>query len=288
LNPSTAPAWRALLRVTWAMGLRVRAAWRITVTNPNLADIRRTFEDKIKAGMFRHVERHLHEDIREERMQEALGLTWRLYADRAQRGEILDDALLVHACKLKAIDLSRHVVECDYQPLRDVLDLRNYLAGRVEVLRLGDPHEEEDEGEGHRFEKGDKLVSIGFAELRCINPARNIHSAIDLTAWLAELPAEDRHMLELRASGYTLEETADKLGVSLSYVFATCRRLGVALAEHAGIPVEPRRHRDSNAEVKPASTRRLRVSMADALPRKRGGLKKASRARRPEAVPCAA
>jgi len=153
-------------------------------------DLRAAFEDKIRRGIFKPIERHLHEDIREERMQEALGLTWRLYAEQAERGEILDDALLVHACKLRAIDLSRYVAQCDGgQRKRDVFDLRNYLAGRVEVLRLDGLYEEEDDdGEKHRLEnKQEKPVSIGFAEVRCNNPLRKIHSAIDLTAWLAQL-----------------------------------------------------------------------------------------------------
>jgi hypothetical protein len=285
LNPSTAPAWRALLRVMGAVGLRVRAAWRtIVAKNNTLTEIRRAFEDKIRRGIFRPVERHLHEEIREERMQEALGLTWKLYIERAQRGEILDDALLVHVCRLKAIDLSRHVVECDHQPLRDVFDLRNYLAGRVEVLRVGGIHEDDILDEGHRVDTRDRPLSIGFAELRCINPARNIHSAIDLTAWLAELSAEDRHMLELRAEGYTLEETADTLRMSISCVFTTCRRLGLLLGEHADISVAPRKHKDGAVQMQPAATKRPRPTMADAVPRKMGGL----RTRRAGTLPCAA
>ncbi len=205
------------------------------------ADLRRTFEDKIKRGIFKPIERFLHKDIREDRMQDALGLTWRLYADHAARGEILDDALLVHACRLRAIDLSRYVAQCDSgQRKRDVFHLRNYNAGQVEVIRLAHVHEEENEDEGHRLDKRTKPISVGFAELRCTNPTRKIHSAIDLNAWLAELPAEDQHMLELRAAGYGLEEIAREFGVSTSNIFIRCRNLGLALAERAGISVKPR------------------------------------------------
>ncbi len=259
----------------------------MTKTN-TLTEIRRAFEAKIRRGIFRPVERHLHEEIREERMQEALGLTWKLYIERAQRGEILDDALLVHVCRLKAIDLSRRVVESDHQPLRDAFDVRNYFAGRVEVLRVGGIHEDDILDEGHRRDTEDRPLSLGLAQMRCINPARNIHSAIDLTAWLADLPAEELHMLELRAEGYTLEETAATLGVSITTVFKTCRRLGLLLGEHADISVAPRKHKDGAVKAQPASTKRPRPTMADAVPRKMGGPRKASRSRRSRAVPCAA
>ena len=158
----------------------------------------------------------------------------------------------------------------------------------MEVLRLDDLHEEQDEGEGHRLDKRDKPMSFGFAEARCSNPTRNLNSAVDIVAWLAELPAEDRHMLELRAAGFTLEETADEVGVPLTAVFANCRRLGLALAERAGIPIEPRKHKDRRAEEQPTSTRRPRSSTADTSAKKMGGLRKASGTRRSEAARCAA
>jgi hypothetical protein len=268
------------------MGLRVRAAWRTIVTMINLANIRRAFEDKIKAGIFKPVERHLHENIVEDRMQDALGLVWRIFAEHAERGEVMDDALLVHAVKLRAMDLGRRVAQCDgEQPLRDVFDLRNQLAGRVEVLRLGDFREAGEESTHRGLEEDDASLGFGLAEATCANPTARILSAHDLTAWLAGLPAEERRMLELRAAGYTLEETADELGVSLTTVFHNCRRLGLALAERTGIPIAPRTHKTRKIEAQPASSKRPRSSMADALPRKMG---KASRARRSDVLPCAA
>jgi hypothetical protein len=47
------------------------------------------------------------------------------------------------------------------------------------------------------------------------------------------VPDDDLAMLELRATGHTLAETARVLGVSTSSVFARCRRLGMQLADHA-------------------------------------------------------
>jgi DNA-directed RNA polymerase specialized sigma24 family protein len=222
------------------------------------ADLRRVFEDKIKRGIFKPIERFLHEDIREERMQEALGLTWRLYADHAERGEILDDALLVHACKLRAIDLNRYVAQCDGgQRRRDVFDLRNYIAGRVEVLRFGD-FDAEDEIRGPDDDEAPS--GFGLAEATSANPTRRILSAINLSAWLTELSAEDRRMLELRAAGFGLEEIAEKMGVSTSCVFANCRRLGHALAEHAGICVKPKARTSSRLKVKDTGRRQGPIS----------------------------
>jgi hypothetical protein len=45
-------------------------------------------------------------------------------------------------------------------------------------------------------------------------------------------------MLELRASGFTLEETGEKMGLSTSAVFARSKKLGLELAEHAGVQAE--------------------------------------------------
>lgn len=83
----------------------------------------------------------------------------------------------------------------------------------------------------------------------CHHPVRQILCTIDLTAWLAKLAPEDWRMLELRAAGLTLEETADELGVSLTMVFHAYRRLGFALAKRAGFPVEPRAHKPPRIEA---------------------------------------
>ncbi|WP_437316243.1 hypothetical protein [Sorangium sp. So ce385] len=114
-----------------------------------------------------------------------------------------------HACRLRAIDLGRQVVQSDGQPGRDVFDLRNHLSGPVELLRLGDFADEDE----HRDPSEDEVpLGFGFAEATTTNPTRRILSAIDLTTWLTDLPAEDRRMLTLRAAGFTLEETPTRDG----------------------------------------------------------------------------
>lgn len=252
----------------------MRAALEAPVTMNISTDLRRSFEDKIRRGIFKPIERFLHEDIREERMQEALGLTWRLYADHAERGEILDDALLVHACKLRAIDLSRYVAQCDGgQRKRDVFDLRNYIAGHVEVLRFGD-FDADDEHRGP--DEDEAPIGFGLAEATSSNPTRRIISAVSLTAWLAELPVEDRHMLELRAAGLTLEETAEKMSVSTSCVFVNCRRLGLALAEHAGICVEPKKKKKTKVRKAMKDTGR-QGPISETRPLKKAGMRRGLR-----------
>jgi hypothetical protein len=169
-------------------------------------DLRGEFENKIRRGIFNPVARLLPEDVREDRLQDAIAQTWAMYERYAERGEILDDAILVHSCGLRATDSSRYYVPCDgYQRKRDALDPRNFMAGHVEVLRFGD-FDADDELRGP--DEDEAPVGFGLAEATSANPTRRIISAINLAAWLAELPAEDRHMIELRAAGYGLEETA--------------------------------------------------------------------------------
>ncbi|XXX76093.1 hypothetical protein WMF30_51435 [Sorangium sp. So ce134] len=202
-------------------------------------DLRRSFEDKIKRGIFNPVARLLPKHVREDRLQDAIAQTWDMYERYAERGELLDDAILVHSCGLRATDASRYYVPCDgYQRKRDVFDPRNFMEGRVEVLRFGD-FDDEDEAP----------FGFALAEATSSNPTRRILSAINLTAWLADLPADDRRMLELRAAGIDLEEISGEIGSS---TFAICRRieeLGENLAGHAGLPDAVRRWQSKRTAI---------------------------------------
>ncbi|WP_438040144.1 hypothetical protein [Sorangium sp. So ce128] len=197
------------------------------------SDLHRAFEDKIKRGIFNPVARLLPEQVREDRLQDAIAQTWAMYERYAERDELLDDAILIHSCGLRATDASRYYVPCDwYQRKRDVFDLRNFMHGRVEVLRFGDFAAEDE----HRGPDEDEApVGFSLAEATSNNPTQRILSAINLIAWLAELPADDRRMLELRAAGFDLGEIANELGSS---TFAICRRikeLGEDLARHTDL-----------------------------------------------------
>jgi hypothetical protein len=183
----------------------------------NLDSIRSSFDQKVRAGIFNPIRRHLASDIAEDRLQEGIGLTWAMYLRAAEQGKELDDALLVHSCRLRAADLGRFVAPADGHRKQDVFDLRNQREEKVALVPL----------------KAAEHANIGFAERGNINPVMKILSAINLGKWLSGLEEQDRQMLELRAAGFTLEETGEKMGLSTSAVFSRCKRLGVELAEHA-------------------------------------------------------
>ena len=185
-------------------------------------DTRATFEQKVKRGIFNPVARHLHPQVRDDRFAEGLALTFELFAAHAERGIILDDALLVHACRLRAQDLGRCLVRAGTsQRRRGVMDIRNFLDGKVEVLQL----DEECPAlvrEAQRSGDGDDAWIV---------------STVDLERWLASLPAADRQLLSLRYEGNTLHEIARVLRSSTSAVFSRLKRLGSALAAHLGLHV---------------------------------------------------
>jgi len=70
--------------------------------------------------MFRPIVRRLHADIAEDRSQDALGSFTNSSFGTAEKGIILDDALLVYAARVRAEDLSRQVVLCGGEPARPV------------------------------------------------------------------------------------------------------------------------------------------------------------------------
>jgi hypothetical protein len=107
-----------------------------------------------------------------------------------------------------------------------VLDQRNYVEGKVGVLRLDKIIH--DRGEANL---------LGLAEAVAANPVRRIVSAIDLQAWLAGLSDDDQVLLGMRMAGYRLKPIAKRLGISTSAAWARCRELGFELAERANVVV---------------------------------------------------
>ena len=192
-----------------------------------LESIRALFDEKVRRGMFRPITRRLHPDMAEDRSQEALALVYEQYRRRAQQGHILDDALLVHAARLRAEDLCRTVVGCDGRARKFcVMDVRNYIDGKVEVLRLDKIIQDRGEAD-----------MLGLAEVTANNPVRRIVSVIDLESWLASLPADDRALLSMRMAGCGWVEMGAALGISGSSAWSRCRNLGRELAERAHIEV---------------------------------------------------
>ena len=183
---------------------------------------RAAFDEKVRAGIFNPIARHLHDEIRDDRLAEGIASAWRLY--RIHDGDV-DTALLVHHARLRACDVSRQIAG-GYSK-KDVLDAR--YSGKVEVLQLDGDHLDGDD--------------VGLARALSNDPTHRIFGAISLKRWLADLAAEDRRMLELRMAGCTLKETAAEMNLSTSTVFARSRRLGLALAERAGIEVRMKKNK---------------------------------------------
>ena len=198
------------------------------------ADVRREFARKVEKKMFAPVARHLREDIAEDRLAEGVGMAFEQYVHSVTEGRPMEDALLVRACHMRAIDLGRRLAGAQgARPRGDVFDERAYHAGDVEVLHLDGLLEgEDDEGQ-----------VLGLAQLEAQNPARRLASAVDLERWLGRLRPEDRMMLALRQAGHTLGGIGAAMGMSTSAVFARLRQLGQELAEVADVELDAKSRR---------------------------------------------
>jgi DNA-directed RNA polymerase specialized sigma24 family protein len=202
----------------------------------NIETIRSSFDLKIRSGMFRPVTRRLHADMAEDRVQDALALVYQQYRRHAEKGEILDDALLVHAARLRAEDLSRQVVRCGGKARKTcAMDPRNYFEGKVEMLRLDKILDDKEE-----------CRLLGLADFMVANPTRQIVSAIDLEAWIASLPEDDQVLLSMRMAGHRLKSIARRLGIRTEKAWSRCRRLGHELAERAQLEIPVSRQRVRN------------------------------------------
>jgi len=188
----------------------------------DLQQVRSRFENHVRSGMFKPVARHLGHDA-DDRLQEGVALTWKLYRKQAELGHEVEPALLVHACRLRARDLSRKLASDRTQKLRDVCDPRNQISGRVALLDI----DANAEGHGH---------ALGMAGATCTNPTAKLDSAIDLSNWLDGLSNGDRRMLELRAEGFTWKEASHAMGLPLKTAYDRCQKLGMELARRGGVP----------------------------------------------------
>ena len=198
-------------------------------------EIRSSFDQKVRKGLFRPVSRYITNMAdREDRLQEAICMTFEMAARYAERGQVLNDAILVHSCRLRAVDLGRRFVRDDAQPARDVLHPMNYAKGKVEVYRLDGMLD--DAGDFVAQDEVEALVP-GLATALHVNPQRDIISAVDLEAWMASLPEADQDLLAMRQAGSTLADIAEHLDVSISKVFSRMKTLGLQLADRAGLPV---------------------------------------------------
>jgi hypothetical protein len=106
-----------------------------------LKPLKEQFTNLIAAGGFEPVRRHLSPVEQDDRMAEAVGQVWAMAARKAGLGIKIDNALLVHAVKLRAIDHRRQLPRGG-QPRRDAHCYAETFAERFR----GVP--------GHPFEQG--------------------------------------------------------------------------------------------------------------------------------------
>jgi len=215
-------------------------------------EINRAFEEKVKRGIFRPVARHLtSQATAEDRMQEGLCMTWLAYRHYAlNKNRTLDDGILVHSCRQRAVDLDRRFVGKAGASNRnqDVLDPRAYRDGHVEVYRIDGIHDDDSP-------EGDRRVQIGWAEAMAANPGRKIRSALDLEAWVGSLSHMDRYMVEKKMAGFSTSQIAADLDLSISTVHQKLKKLGLELATRACIHIDfskEKRGRKRRTEVQPA------------------------------------
>ena len=201
----------------------------------NQDEFRESFGNLVRRGAFKPVARHITGPDPEERLQDSICQTFEMAARYAERGQALDDAILVHSCRQRALDLKRRFVKTDAQPARDALHRPNYTQGKVAVYRI-DGLVNPETGEFIAQNEVEALVP-GLATALQVNPQRDIISAVDLERFLNGLPEQDQALLEMRMAGSTLKESAEKLDLSISTVWARLKKLGLALSDRSGIAV---------------------------------------------------
>lgn len=70
--------------------------------------VRSTFDEKLKRGMFEPVARWITGLDAEDRLQDGICQTYEMYARYAvEKDKVLDDGILVHSCRLRLVDLGR-------------------------------------------------------------------------------------------------------------------------------------------------------------------------------------
>jgi DNA-directed RNA polymerase specialized sigma24 family protein len=191
------------------------------------------FSTLVERGAFDCVRRHLTPIDQDDRMAEAIGQVWAMAARKAELGIKMENALLVHAVKLRAIDHRRQLPRGG-QPRRDALHVANYIDGKVVVHRLDGLLDEDGEYTG----EGDTELQSAWLSATSADPAAALASALDLRDWLARLPEEDQKLLTARFTGCTLAEMAVETNRSVSAVFARLKKLGTELALQAGVTIK--------------------------------------------------
>lgn len=196
------------------------------------------FTNLIERGAFDRLRRYVTTTDQDDRMAEAIGQVWAMASRKAELGIRMDNALVVHAVKLRAIDHRRQLARGG-QPRRDALHFSNYVDGRVEIHRIDGLLDED----GNFTRECDNVLQVAWLAATSLDPADQLASAIDIDAWLTSLDDEDRDLLAGRLAGFSLQELASRSDRSITSVFQRLRDLGSDLAAFAGIVVEKKKRK---------------------------------------------
>ena len=202
------------------------------------------FSRLMRKGAFNPIRRFITGADADDRLAEGIAMSFEAALRKADQGVQMDDALVIHAARLRAIEIRRQFVKGG-QPRRDALHRANFTDGRTEVLHLDGL---EDEADGWPRE-GDVGLQIAWAAALTHDPCEKIHSALDLDAWLTDLGDGDRAILGDRLAGMSLQEVADRADISLTAAFQRLRRLGEQLAAHAGIEIAKKKRKPRGRAV---------------------------------------
>jgi DNA-directed RNA polymerase specialized sigma24 family protein len=208
--------------------------------------LKQQFTRLVVNGAFDAVHRRLSSIDADDRLAEALGMVWALALRKSEAGIRLDDALVVHAVRLRAQDLRRQLPRGG-QARRDVMHRSNSVDGRVEVLHLDGLLDDD----GDFASEEDRAIHLAISQRTSRDPAPFLDSAIDLGAWLAQLEDDDRAIVAARYGGDSLKEIGAATGRSISGVFSRLRELGNAVADRAGVTITKKQSKSRGTAMRP-------------------------------------
>jgi hypothetical protein len=200
--------------------------------------VQQQFSSLMQKGAFEPIRRFLTGADADDRLAEGIAMVYETAVRKAAQGVAMDDALVVYAARLRAIEIRREFVK-GRQPRRDALHRANYTDGRTEVFHI-DGFEDES---GAWPREGDVGLQVAWSSALTHDPAAEILSALDLDGWLNTLATADQALLADRLAGRSLQEIAWRSDRSITSVFQRLRVLGAGLARQAGITVEKKKRR---------------------------------------------
>lgn len=195
------------------------------------AHVQQQFSSLMQQRAFEPIRRFLTGADADDRLAEGIAMAYETALRKADQGVKMDDALVVYAARLRAVEIRREFVK-GRQPRRDALHRANYTDGRTEVFHL-DGFEDETDGWPR---EGDVGLQVAWSAALTHDPTDKIVSALDLCAWVANLNGGDRALLAGRVAGLTLQELASRHDTSVTAVFQRLRGLGYGLACRIGLP----------------------------------------------------